>query len=77
MVLVAKVFNGAYLLRSQIVALEFLCPLLLVLHPEDPLTIKIKRHKYLRDFKFSVGPDFVDGNVNFVEVILFDVQVCG
>ena len=66
MVLISKVFHSTDLLGSKIITLELLDAFLLILHPENPLTIEIKGDKNLGNFKLPMGPDFAVSDINFI-----------
>lgn len=77
MELVAEVLYDRNLLLRKVIALELLNSILFVLHPQNPAAIKIKWHIYFWDVELTMGDNLALFDVDFVQVLLLQLQVSG
>lgn len=73
-VLIAEIFHYLHLFFRQIKALELLNSTFLVLHPQNPGPIKIKRHINFRNLELSISLKLILSYIDLIQIIFFLLQ---
>ena len=75
MVLISEIFNHFNLFFSQVKTLKLFNSSLLVLHPQNPIPIKIKGDINFRYFKLPISPDLALSNINLIQIIFLLLEL--
>ena len=74
MVFLVETHDRNHFFCRDVVILKLLHLILLVLHPENLLTVIIERNRYLRNMKLSRVMDLTFSNVDFVQIFVLNIQ---
>jgi hypothetical protein len=74
MIFFVKVDYRDYLFGRNVIILKLFDLVFFVLHPQNALPIVVERHRNLRNVELSWVVDLSFGNIDLVEIFVFDIK---